>query len=62
MLLADVVVGQWARGGRGIKMCPLLPGEQFKRFNSLVDHVVNPSIFVCQHSSQAYPAYLISYH
>ena len=29
MLLADVVVGQWVRGGPGIKMCPTLPGEQF---------------------------------
>jgi len=59
MLLVDVVVGlAWARGSSGDKMRPLLPGEQFKRYNSLVNVAANPATFVVQHPSQAYPAYL----
>jgi hypothetical protein len=62
MLLVEVVVGRWTKGGRGMKMCPLLPGEKYKRYDSLVDNPADPTIFVVQHSSQAYPAYLITYH
>jgi poly [ADP-ribose] polymerase 7/11/12/13 len=62
MLAAEVVVGRCARGSAGMRQCPLLPRERFKRFNSLVDNEANPSIFVVQNSSQAYPAYLITYH
>ena len=45
-----------------MKMPPLIPGEQYIRFDSLVDDVANPTIFVVQEGSQAYPAYLITYH
>ena len=37
-------------------------GKLYKKYNSLVDNVVNPSIFVVQHSNEAYPAYLLTYH
>lgn len=62
MLVVDVLVGRSARGKKGMKACPLLPGEQYVRYNSLVDNEDDPSIFVIHHSNQAYPAYLITYH
>ena len=40
------VVGRWTKGAPGLKMCPVLPGGQFKRHDSLVDNVANPFIFV----------------
>ena len=43
-------------------MCPLQPGETFRRYHSLVNDAASPSIFVVQHSSQAYPAYIIDFH
>ena len=43
-------------------MYPVVQGERFVRYDSLVDNVANPKIFVVQHSSQAYPAYVITYH
>ena len=61
MLLVDVLVGRFAQGKEGMKVCPLLPGAEFARYNSLVDRPTDPSIFVVQHSNQAYPAYLITY-
>ena len=62
MLLVDVVLGRWAQGAQGDRMCPLLPGELFKRHDSMVNQIVNPSIFVVQNPAQAYPAYLVTYH
>ena len=62
MLVAEVVVGQWAQGAGGMKTCPLLPGHKYHSYNSLCDNTDNPSIFVIQHTSQAYPAYVITYH
>jgi poly [ADP-ribose] polymerase 7/11/12/13 len=62
LIVAEVLVGKWTKGHKGMKKRPLLPGELYKKYNSLVDHVVNPSIFVVQHSNEAYPAYLLTYH
>lgn len=62
MLVVEVLLGRWAQGKRGMAKCPLLPGEQYKKYHSLANDVANPSIFVVQHSTQAYPAYLITYH
>ena len=39
-----------------------VPGEKYVRFDSLVDRVNDPTIFVVQDGHQAYPAYLITYH
>eukprot|EP00040_Diaphanoeca_grandis_P004160 m.27314 g.27314 ORF g.27314 m.27314 type:complete len:439 (+) comp15727_c1_seq1:75-1391(+) len=61
MLAVFVAVGVSTLGTSGTKQYPLLPGQKFTRYNSLVNVVANPSIFVVQHSSQAYPAYLITY-
>jgi hypothetical protein len=62
LLVVDVITGIYCKGKKGMKMCPELPGQQFARFNSLVNDVLNPTIFVVQHSGQAYPAYVITYH
>ena len=61
MLAVDVVVGRWAQGRQGLNECPLVRGERFVRHNCLVNDVTDPTIFVIQHSSQAYPAHLITY-
>ena len=62
MLLVNVIVGRWTAGQQGMKVCPTVPGEQYIRFNSLVNTVADPTIFVVQASAQAYPTHLITYH
>jgi poly [ADP-ribose] polymerase 7/11/12/13 len=62
MMLVDVLVGLSTQGAQGMKVCPFLPGQSYARYNSLVNRVQDPSIFVVQHSNQAYPSYLITYH
>jgi hypothetical protein len=56
------VLGRWAQGWKGLKSYPLLPGDKYQRYNSLVDDLYEPVIFVVQESCQAIPAYLITYH
>ena len=62
MMLVDVLAGLSTQGAQGMKVCPFLPGQSYARYNSLVNRVQDPSIFVVQHSNQAYPSYLITYH
>ena len=54
MMLVDVLVGLSIQGAQGDKVCPFLPGQSYARYNSLVNRVQDPSIFVVQHSNQAY--------
>jgi len=62
MMLVDVLVGLSTQGAQGMKVCPFLPGQSYARYNSLVNRVQDPSIFVVQHIYQAYPSYLVTYH
>jgi poly [ADP-ribose] polymerase 7/11/12/13 len=62
LLVVDVVTGVYCKGSGGMNTCPLLPGQKYARYNSLVNDVTDPVIFVVQHSGQAYPSYLITYH
>ena len=61
MLLNRVIVGEWVRGAPGMTQFPMAKGEKYRQCNSLVNDVNDPSIFVIQHSNQAYPAYVITY-
>ena len=61
MLVASVALGRCTKGRKGERMPPLLPESQFDRFNSFVNDEANPSIFVVQDGSQAYPKYRITY-
>ena len=61
MFLCRVVVGDWCRGTNGQLTPDPKPHSQLELFDSTVDNVHNPSIFVVYHDSQAYPEYLISF-
>jgi hypothetical protein len=61
MLLNRVIVGEWHKGARGITKFPMAKGEKYRQCNSLVNDVEDPTIFVIQHSNQAYPSYVITY-
>ena len=62
MLQVDTAVGRWAKGEQWMRLPPVLPGGGLGlRYDTLVDDVRNPSIFVVPRSSQAYPAYELTY-
>ena len=59
MFLADVLVGQFARGERGYRRPPPLTGLRADQHDSCVNTLYNPNIFRVFEKNQYYPAYLI---
>merc|ERR1712167_31785 len=61
MFLCLLAVGRMTKGDSSMVIPPLIPGEQTKRFDTLVNKVDSPTIFVAPEGHQAYPAYLITF-
>ena len=61
--MAKVLVGRYTIGGRGMKAPPSRdePGNPGVRYDSVVDNVRNPSIFVIFVDNHCYPEYLITF-
>ena len=59
MVLSRVILGQYCKG----KTRYLYPPRNIKRiqYNSMVDNVVNPSIFVVSNDYQCYPEFIIQF-
>ncbi|XP_040288065.1 protein mono-ADP-ribosyltransferase PARP10 [Bufo bufo] len=63
ILVAQVLTGEFALGKEDMKTPPIKPGtvgEVPQRYDSLVDHLQSPAIFVIFNDTQAYPQYLIT--
>ncbi|MFT7809774.1 poly ADP-ribose polymerase 14-like [Arapaima gigas] len=62
MYLARVVVGNYTRGGKGLREPPPKdPSNPTDLYDSVVDKMDNPEMFVVFHDVQAYPEYLITF-
>ena len=63
MYLARVLTGEYTVGNNSIIVPPPKNAQldQHVLFDSTVDNVANPSIFVVYTDAQAYPAYIIKY-
>ncbi len=59
--MCKVLTGEYTQGSPGMKLLPSKPGKKDDIFDSLVDNVFDPSIFVIFHDTQAYPEYLITF-
>ena len=62
MYMAKVLVGDYTEGAKGMKAPPLKndsnnPGL---RYDSVVDHLNNPSMYVIFQDNQYYPEYLLT--
>ncbi|KAK5620550.1 hypothetical protein CRENBAI_022279 [Crenichthys baileyi] len=63
MFVARVLTGRYTPGRSDMRVPPPRNSQQpHDRYNSLVDRMDNPAIFVVFHDSQAYPDYLITFH
>ena len=61
LYLARVLVGQYCLGSSNIKKPPPINSEQPEiLFDSLVNNINDPSIFVVYYDNQSYPEYLIT--
>ncbi|XP_056007886.1 protein mono-ADP-ribosyltransferase PARP12-like isoform X3 [Ostrea edulis] len=61
MFQAKVLVGRYTKGEESVTSPTTIPNEDHRRYDSCVDNVQNPSIFVVFDRNQSYPAYLIVY-
>ncbi|XP_072902693.1 protein mono-ADP-ribosyltransferase PARP12 [Hemitrygon akajei] len=61
MFVARVLVGEYVRGSSSYLRPPLKDGTKKCFYDSCVDSVSNPSIFVIFEKHQIYPEYLIEY-
>jgi len=61
MFLCRVAVGDWCQGTQDQVTPDTKPGTNNELFDSTVDDVGDPSIFVVYHDTQAYPEYLVTF-
>ena len=62
MYLARVLVGQYCAGNSDMVMPPPRdPSRPEVLYDSVVDQISNPSIFVVFYDNQCYPEYLITF-
>lgn len=60
VFVARVLTGDYAQGSRGLKAPPLRASGQVLRYDSAVDCLQQPRIFVIFHDTQALPTHLIT--
>ena len=61
MYLARVLTGVYTKGEEGLKVPPEQPGKPNVLYDSVVNDVSNPTMFVVFIDRQAYPEYLVSF-
>jgi poly [ADP-ribose] polymerase 10/14/15 len=61
VFLCRVAVGDWCLGTKNQVTPDIKPYDDREVFDSTVDDIQNPKIFVVYHDCQAYPDYLISF-
>ena len=63
MYLARALVGKYCKGKQNMrKPPPITPEQPGILFDSMVDNMLDPSIFVVYYDIQSYPEYLITFH
>ncbi len=58
---ARVLTGRYTKGFRGMRVPPHFDEENHILYDSVVDNVDRPQLFVIFHDAQAYPEYLIAF-
>ena len=62
IFIARVLVGEYTKGERSYKRPPAKPGAAHELYDSCVDNVTSPSIYIVFDTKQYYPEFLIQYH
>lgn len=61
MYLCRVLAGDFALGQQGMKVPPPKPSSPIDKYDSVVDNMSGPSMFIVFHDTQACPEYLITF-
>ena len=61
MIQARVVTGDWCQGDSSLKAAPYKPGSRTEQYDSVVDNIKNPTMFIVFNDTSAYPEYIIKF-
>jgi len=61
MLLADVVTGRYTQGNPEMKVPPRINATSPDNYDSTVDNISNPSMYVVFKDGSVYPLYVLTY-
>jgi hypothetical protein len=62
MYIARVLVGKYTKGKEGLIIPPPIDeNNQIVRYDSVVDNVINPLMFVIFYDYRSYPEYLVTF-
>lgn len=61
MYLCQVLTGEFTLGDKDMVEPPIKDPSSHARFDSVVNNMSNPTIFVVFHDARAYPEYLITF-
>lgn len=61
MFQAVVLVGEYTRGDKSYRRPPFKPGNDHELYDSCVNNVDDPTIYIVFEKSQCYPEFLIQY-
>lgn len=61
MYVCRVLTGDFALGQQGLLEPPKKDSSSHERFDSVVDNMTKPSMFIVFHDAHAYPEYLITF-
>lgn len=61
MVIADVITGEYGQGSSDLHTPPFLPNDDIVRYDSVVDNMQKPKIYVVFRDWCSYPAYIVVY-
>ena len=62
MFLAEVITGEYCQGHQNLIVAPTKPGGSITDiYDSVVDNVSNPSMYVVFKDASVYPSYILKY-
>ena len=62
MFQAKVLVGEYTLGKESYKRRPTKPGNDHELYDSCVDNIQRPTIYIVSEKNQYYPEYVIQFH
>lgn len=62
MFLADVITGDFCQGNSSLVVAPIKPGgSKTDIYDSVVDNMSNPTMYVVFKDASVYPSYILKY-
>ena len=61
MIQARVITGEYCQGRSDLKAAPFKPSKNSEKYDSVVDNIGKPTMYVVFDDAAAYPEYIIKF-